>query len=169
MPSKTLPSASPGPSTAAPDELVDTELAASRALVAVAARSLAAAGEEVTLPQYRALVVLAARGPQGTADLAAALAVNPSTATRMCDRLIRKGLVRRHRQAGDRRMVRITLTAEGRDLVAEVTRLRRAELARLLGALPSDQHQPVIAAFGAFATAAGELPQPGAALGWAGP
>jgi len=66
-------------------------------------------------------------------------------------------------------MVRITLTAEGRDLVAEVTRLRRAELARLLGALPSDQHQPVIAAFGAFATAAGELPQPGAALGWAGP
>jgi len=144
-------------------------LAASRALVAVAARSLAAAGEEVTLPQYRALVVLAARGPQGTADLAAALAVNPSTATRMCDRLIRKGLVRRHRQAGDRRTVRITLTAEGRDLVTEVTRLRRAELARLLGALPSDQHQQVIAAFEAFAAAAGELPQPGAALGWAGP
>jgi len=152
-----------------PDELVDTVLAASRALVAVAARSLAAAGEEVTLPQYRALVVLAARGPQGTADLAAALAVNPSTATRMCDRLIRKGLVRRHRQAGDRRTVRITLTAEGRDLVTEVSRLRRAELARLLAALPSDQHQPVIAAFEAFAAAAGELPQPGAALGWAGP
>jgi DNA-binding MarR family transcriptional regulator len=152
-----------------PDELVDTVLAASRALVAVAARSLAAAGEEVTLPQYRALVVLTARGPQGTADLAAALAVNPSTATRMCDRLIRKGLARRHRQAGDRRTVRITLTAEGRDLVTEVTRLRRAELARLLGALPSEQHQQVIAAFEAFAAAAGELPQPGAALGWAGP
>jgi len=152
-----------------PDELVDTVLAASRALVAVAARSLAAAGEEVTLPQYRALVVLAARGPQGTSDLAAALAVNPSTATRMCDRLIGKGLVRRHRQAGDRRTVRITLTAEGRDLVTEVTRLRRAELARLLGALPSDQHEQVIAAFEAFAAAAGELPQPGAALGWAGP
>ena len=169
MPPKTLPSTSPRPPTAVPDELVDTVLAASRALVAVAARSLAAAGEEVTLPQYRALVVLAARGPQGTADLAAALAVNPSTATRMCDRLIRKGLVRRHRQAGDRRTVRITLTAEGRDLVTEVTRLRRAELARLLGALPSDQHQQVIAAFEAFAAAAGELPQPGAALGWAGP
>ena len=161
MPPKTLPSTSPRPPTAVPDELVDTVLAASRALVAVAARSLAAAGEEVTLPQYRALVVLAARGPQGTADLAAALAVNPSTATRMCDRLIRKGLVRRHRQAGDRRTVRITLTAEGRDLVTEVTRLRRAELARLLGALPSDQHQPVIAAFGAFAAAAGELPTAG--------
>jgi len=153
----------------ADDELVDTVLAASRALVAVAARSLAAAGDEVTLPQYRALVVLAARGPQGTAELAAALAVTPSTVTRLCDRLVRKGLVRRHRQAGDRRAVRIALTAAGRDLVAEVTRRRRAELARLLGALPPDQHEPVIAAFRAFAAAAGELPQPGAALGWAGP
>jgi DNA-binding MarR family transcriptional regulator len=148
---------------------VDAVLAASRALVAVAARSLAAAGDEVTLPQYRALVVLAARGPQGTADLAAALAVNPSTATRMCDRLIRKGLVRRHRQAGDRRTVRITLTTAGHALVAEVTRRRRAELARLLEALPKDQHEPVMAAFRAFAAAAGEMPQPGSALGWAGP
>jgi DNA-binding MarR family transcriptional regulator len=151
------------------DELVDTVLAASRALVAVAARSLAVAGDEVTLPQYRALVVLAARGPQGTAELAAALAVNPSTATRMCDRLVRRGLVRRHRPAGERRSVRITLTAAGRDLVAEVTRRRRAELTRLLGALPPGQHEPVVAAFRAFAAAAGELPQPGAALGWAGP
>ena len=157
------------PAHIAGDELVDTVLAASRALVAVAARSLAAAGDEVTLPQYRALVVLAACGPQGTAELAAALAVNPSTATRMCDRLVRKGLIRRHRQAGDRRSVRIALTAAGRDLVAEVTRRRRAELARLLGALPPGQHEPVIAAFRAFAAAAGELPQPGAALGWAGP
>jgi DNA-binding MarR family transcriptional regulator len=152
-----------------PDDLVDSVLAASRALVAVAARSLAAAGDEVTLPQYRALVVLATKGPQGTAELAAALAVNPSTATRMCDRLIRKGLVRRHRQAGDRRSVRIALTAPGRDLVAEVSRRRRAELARLLGTLPTDQHEPVISAFRAFAAAAGELPQPGDALGWAGP
>jgi DNA-binding MarR family transcriptional regulator len=124
---------------------------------------------EVTLPQYRALVVLAARGPQGTAELAAALAVNPSTATRMCDRLVRKGLVRRHRQPGDRRSVRIALTAPGRDLVAEVSERRRAELARLLGALPPEEHEPVIAAVRAFAAAAGELPQPGAALGWAGP
>jgi DNA-binding MarR family transcriptional regulator len=114
-------------------------------------------------------VVLAARGPQGTAELAAALTVNPSTATRMCDRLVRKGLIRRHRQAGDRRTIRIALTAAGRNLVAQVTHRRRAELARLLGALPPDQHQPVIAAFRAFADAAGEIPQPGAALGWAGP
>ena len=55
------------------------------------------AGEEVTLPQYRALVVLASRGPQRIVDLAGFLDVTASTATRMCDRLVRKGLVRRQR------------------------------------------------------------------------
>lgn len=166
MPDSTARAELPSPTDEVPDDLVDTVLAASRALVAVAARSLAAAGDEVTLPQYRALVVLAASGPQGTADLAAALAVNPSTATRLCDRLVRKGLVRRHRQEGDRRTVAIALTPAGRDLVATVTKRRRAELARLLGVLPQAQHEPVVAAFQAFAAAAGELPAPGAALGW---
>ena len=44
--------------------MVDAVLSASRVLVAIAARSLADAGEEVTLTQYRSLVVLASRGPQ---------------------------------------------------------------------------------------------------------
>ena len=71
-------------------------LTASRALVAVAARSLAvAAPADVTLPQYRALVVLAARGPTRVGDLADALGIHPSTATRLCDRLVDRRLVRR--------------------------------------------------------------------------
>ena len=46
------------------DQLVDAVLSASRVLVAIAARSLADVGEEVTLTQYRSLVVLASRGPR---------------------------------------------------------------------------------------------------------
>jgi hypothetical protein len=45
------------------DGLVDAVLGASRALVAVAARSLAGVDGDVTLAQYRVLVELAARGP----------------------------------------------------------------------------------------------------------
>ncbi|HEY2215680.1 MAG TPA: hypothetical protein VGH31_11530, partial [Acidimicrobiales bacterium] len=56
------------------DSMVDAVLSASRVLVAIAARSLADAGEEVTLTQYRSLVVLASRGPQGVAELAEAVA-----------------------------------------------------------------------------------------------
>ena len=74
----------------APDEaVVDAVLSASRSLIAVATMSLGAAAEDTTLAQYRALVVLASRGPQRMTDLAAALDVTPSTAGRMCDRLLR--------------------------------------------------------------------------------
>ena len=52
-------------------------LRASRVLVAVAVRSLAAVDHDVTLPQYRALVVLASRGPQRPTELADALARPP--------------------------------------------------------------------------------------------
>ena len=75
------------------DELTDALLTASRVLVAVSARSLAGISDEVTLAQYRTLVVLASRGPQTLQALATELEVVPSTATRMCDRLVRKGLV----------------------------------------------------------------------------
>src|ERR1700756_2784451 len=70
---------------------VDAVLSASRSLIAVATRSLGAAAEETSIAQYRALVVLASRGPQRLTDLADALGVAPSTAGRMCAPLGRKG------------------------------------------------------------------------------
>ena len=105
--------------------LVDAVLSASRVFVAIAARSLADTAEEVTLAQYRTLVVLASRGPQTLAGLASNIEVTPATATRMCDRLVRKGLIRRTHERGDRRTVRLDLTSSGRSLVDAVTRRRR--------------------------------------------
>ena len=114
------------------DEVVDSVLSASRALVAVAARSLAAAEEHVTLAQYRALVVLASRGRQRALDLADALDVTQSTVTRMCDRLERKGLISRVRPADNRRIVVTAITAAGRQLVDAVTRRRKREIRAIL-------------------------------------
>ena len=54
----------------ADEAAVDAVLTASRTLVAVATQSLGAAAEDITIAQYRALVVLASRGPQRMADLA---------------------------------------------------------------------------------------------------
>ena len=101
------------PSPLEADPLVDAVLSASRVLVAIAARSLADAGEDVTLTQYRSLVVLASRGPQTVADLADLSAVTPPTASRLCERLVKKGLIRRRAGRHDRRQVRIALTATG--------------------------------------------------------
>lgn len=148
------------------DHLVDAVLGASRALVAVAARSLAGIAEGVTLPQYRVLVELAARGPHRVLDLAVVLNVDASTASRMCERLVRKGLISRRRLNTDRRSVRVSLTSAGRQLVEEVTRRRREEIARILSRLPRANRRPVLSALRAFADAAGEVPEQDWSLGW---
>lgn len=147
-------------------EVVDAVVGASRALVAIAARSLGAAGEDVTLPQYRALVVLASRGPQRLIDLAAVLAVNASTATRMCDRLVRKGLIRRQRTAADRRSVRVSISTEGRRLVAAVTARRRQEIEAIVQRMSAQERTQLVATLTMFAQAAGEVPEQDWSLGW---
>ena len=140
-------------------DLADAVLTASRVLVAVAARSLAEHESEVSLPQYRALVVLASRGPQRPVDLAQALGVDPSTATRMCDRLVRKKLIVRRRDVTDRRVVMLSLSASGRRLVERVTRRRRREIEQILGVVDPAEHANLVRALAVFAEAAGELPE----------
>ena len=137
---------------------MDTVLTASRTLIAVATQSLGAAAEETTIAQYRALVVLASRGPQRLVDLAEALEVSPSTAGRMGDRLVRKGLIRRHRSRADRRAVQMSITAAGRQVVDQATTRRRELLAQILGRLPATGQAAVASALEVFAAAAGEVP-----------
>lgn len=137
---------------------VDAVVTASRSLIAVATRSLGAAAEETTIAQYRALVVLASQGPQRMRDLAGALDVAPSTAGRMCDRLVRKGLIRRHRARADRRAVLVSVTSAGRQVVDQATARRRELIAAILAELTPERQRAVADALGAFARAAGEVP-----------
>ncbi len=150
----------PPASDDAADDLAAAILTASRALIAIAARSFAEISTEITLPQYRALVVLASRGPQQAGDLAHALDLAPSTVTRLCDRLIDKGLVSRRRteHSFDRRRVEIELTHAGRDLVDRVTARRSAEIGHLVDAIPADVRGDMATAFRRFAAAAREIP-----------
>jgi DNA-binding MarR family transcriptional regulator len=140
------------------NDLVDALLLASRALVGVSARSLAGV-DEVTLPQFRALVVLAGRGSLTASALADLLDIHPSTATRLCDRLVRKQLIRRAERRADRREVEIVLAAKGRRLVESVQRRRRRDLARLAQRMTAQERRDVVAALEAFARAAGETPE----------
>lgn len=147
-------------------QVVDAILGANQVLQTVAARTLADVDAEVTLAQFRVLVVLAANGPQRVADLASALDAEPSTATRLCDRLARKKLVRRQRLNTDRRTVQVLLGEPGRKLVEKVAERRRAELTRVLRRLPTADQDQAIRVLHAFITATGEEPV-ATALGWA--
>ena len=140
------------------DEVVDALLALSRVFVGMAARSMAEVAEDVTLSQYRALVVLVSRGPQRVGDLAAALSVQSSTATRMCDRLVRKGLAVRQERPDDRRAAWLALTPAGRDLVGTAMRHRQAAIAELVRDVSLTRPRAFAAVLHALVEAAGEVP-----------
>lgn len=136
----------------------DALLRASRALVAVAARSFADV-DDVTLSQFRALVVLARPTSVTVRDLADALEIHPSTATRMCDRLVRKKLIRRRPGVtADRRETSLTLTASGQRLVDRVTARRRRDIAGIVESMTPEDRACAVVGLEAFGVAAGEFP-----------
>jgi DNA-binding MarR family transcriptional regulator len=123
--------------------------------VGVAARSLAQV-DDVTLPQFRALVVLSSRPGTTVSDLASALDVHPTTATRLTDRLVRKRLVRRKEGVPDRRVTQLQLTAAGGRLVRSVTERRRRDLLQIVERMPPESWVGVTEAMRVFGEAAGE-------------
>lgn len=161
-----MATASNSPASTDIEPVTEALLTASRALVAVAARSLAAVDESVTLPQYRVLVVLAARGPQLMGHLAEALDVHQSTATRICDRLVGKGLVERATGHSSRREVQIDLTREGHRIVHDVSAARRADIEAIVTRIPPSLRSATVRALAVFNEAAGEIPQPLWSMGW---
>ncbi|MGC0334839.1 DNA-binding MarR family transcriptional regulator [Streptomyces sp. SAI-170] len=142
------------------DAVTSAVLTASRLLVAVSARSLAAVEERVTLPQFRMLVVLSTRGATKLVALAELLQVAPSTAMRMVDRLIAAGLADRQANPDNRRETLLRLTDEGRRTVEEVTGRRRAEIAGIVERLTPTRRLALIEALTAFNEAGGEPPAP---------
>jgi DNA-binding MarR family transcriptional regulator len=135
---------------------IDAVLRASRALVGIAAASIADVDDLVTVPQFRVLVMLYTRGPLNLAAVAAGLDVNPSNASRTCDRLMKARLLDRRESPNDRRNVTLTLTEAGRQLVDKVTRHRRVAIERVLRKMPATDRERLAKALSAFATAAGE-------------
>jgi len=111
-------------------------------------------------------VLLASRGDLNVGVLADALGIHPSSATRLCNRLVAKGLVERAPAAGSRREVTVALSADGHKLLRAVTARRRAEIKRVVARLRTSERQLVIDAFAAFAAAAEEVPDDAWKLGW---
>ena len=140
------------------ERVVSELLTASRLLVAIAARSLAAVEESLTLPQYRMLVVLDAQGPVSLARMAELLDVNPSTALRMVERLSMAGMVEKIRNPKNRREVLLRPTPSGWQVVRQVNENRRKQLASIVEALDEQSRGDLITALRKFTEAGGEPP-----------
>jgi DNA-binding MarR family transcriptional regulator len=140
-------------------------LAASKALVGVAARSLAPVEEELTLVQFRALLLVVEQRVSSPGDLAGYLDVHPSNATRLVERLVAKGLVTRVGAADDRRTIVVEATVAGRALIRQVLDQRRRDIDQILERM-GDEAEAVADVLDRFAAAAGESADDAWRLGW---
>lgn len=148
--------------------VVSAVLTGSRLLVAVAARSMSAVEDRVTLPQFRMMVVLATHGETKLVTMADLLGVNSSTAMRMADRLMAAELIVREVNPRNRRESLMRLTEEGRLIVDQVMAHRRREIGAIVARMSPEQRRELVAAMNAFTEAGGEpaadsTPYP---LGW---
>jgi DNA-binding MarR family transcriptional regulator len=130
--------------------------AATRMLAGVALRSLDALEDAVTLPQFRLLAVLADLGTVPTGQAARALGLDPSTVTRLVDRMVTAGHVARGSDPRHRGVVTLELTGSGRELVATAAAWRHRELARIMSRLAPADQETVAAALALLVDAAGE-------------
>jgi DNA-binding MarR family transcriptional regulator len=87
----------------------------------------------LTAQQYR-ILKLAGAGGERSARLAERLAVAKPTLTATADALVAAGYARREAEAGDRRVVRLSLTAAGRAALERADAVYAEWLGPLLGA-----------------------------------
>ncbi|MDR6408216.1 MarR family winged helix-turn-helix transcriptional regulator [Paraburkholderia terricola] len=79
----------------------------------------------VTLPEARVIASVGSFGPFSIMELARHANLDKSQASRAAEALIRQGLVKREPSADDRRVVLVSLTAEGRALYRKVMPIAR--------------------------------------------
>ncbi len=106
-----------------------------RTVVGISTRAAGRLGG-VSVTQLRALTLVAAAGAGRTGSLAAELGVSASSASRLADRLVLAGLVRRETALTDRREVLLRLTPDGAAVLDRYDDLRLVELRALLDAAP---------------------------------
>ena len=108
---------------------------------------------QVTPVQLWCLGELRARGSATVGDVAAAVGVVPSTASRAVDRLVAAGLVSRRTGHGDRRQVALRLTSGGDRLLDEVFEERAGALGGTLARMDDDDRAALLRGAEAFAAA----------------
>ncbi|GGM89016.1 hypothetical protein GCM10009721_12710 [Terrabacter tumescens] len=135
--------------------------------MAVTARSMAAASEVTDLLHLRILVVLSSGPPLSLGALADAVGIHLTRASRVCDRLVTRGLVDRADDPGNRRQLVLRLTPAGHEVVEEVMRDRAEQVRPILARMTPEDRRTLVSALGRFAQAADGLDAHDLwALGW---
>lgn len=95
----------------------------------------------VTPSQLRVLKLVARTNARRIGDVADFLAVSNAAASKAVDRLVRRGLLRRNESPTDRRAVELSLTPEGRTVLAQYEAATNQVLKEIFGSLSSEKLQ----------------------------
>jgi DNA-binding MarR family transcriptional regulator len=111
----------------------------------------------LTMRQFRVIMLLSAEGSASGQELAAGLGVGLGTVTGIVDRLIAQGLVSRHEDPHDRRVRRVELTTAGASLVADINDTGAGQLRRIMEHLDTETLRNLDQATRAIRAVAGKL------------
>lgn len=125
---------------------------------------------DLPLSQMRCLRVLSRHEGQKMQDLADKLELKLPAVSQIVDRLVKRDMIERQADPGDRRVVRLTLTPQARVLVAEAQAERRARLAATLEHLDPPAFVKVVEGLRLLAAAAEQIESGSRppAVSWAG-
>ena len=98
--------------------------------------------------EARALIELVSARGIAQGELATLLGLDKSTVSRLAAGLERKGWIRRGRDEGNQRYVRLYLTPQGGDVAARVWQAWQSRQARMLAALSADERAGLSAGLG---------------------
>lgn len=125
--------------TSPPTSVVDIAGRLRRATARLGRQLRLQAGTGLSASLHSALASIESHGPLTLGQLAAREHVAPPTITRVVSRLEEAGLVHRDIDPTDRRVSRVSITAEGRDRLERSRVQRNAMLADRLSLLTPDQ------------------------------
>ena len=95
-------------------------------------------------PEMRSLMWLSRRGKSVMSDFAQGIGVPLSTATRIVNRLVKKGIVVRRRSDEDRRIVEIDLSADAYEHRNKFMVRRQAAISTILEPLAREERETVL-------------------------
>lgn len=99
------------------------------------------AEENLTDSQFGVLEALHHRGPLCQRDLSAKILKSGGNITMIVDNLEKRGLVRRERDGADRRLVNVSLTPEGEQVIQRVYPRQTEAIEREMGFLTLEERQ----------------------------
>jgi DNA-binding MarR family transcriptional regulator len=117
-------------------------------LTAAAERIRVIEDNDLTVTQFKALLLLAEQGRQSGGQIAELLGLSPAAASRALDAMVQRGLATRTECEDDRRIRLFEATEAGLNLTAGMADLRKAQIERYLETIDGDALDGLVAALG---------------------